>query len=172
MLAQHTSDANISLEEDVDPWQIGSIRVGSEPLHELDSNVSLYIAHIVIPHIDELCGDASIVEVNKRIKYSRGIGHAVLTNRLEGRGELEWETRSLQKARKDPFTGQLIAIASSILVPRNGKYEGIILTETHRRPTDGSPINPKGVMPFQEADLQQFIDLKDVDPSDCIEVTH
>src|SRR3990172_2714677 len=148
MLSQRISDADISPEKDVDPRQIGAIRVGKEHLHKPNTAVSLHIAQIVIPHFDELCRGASILEVNRRINNSRGIGHTVLTNRIEGRGKLEWETRSLQKARKDPFTGQLIAIASSILVPRNGKYEGIILTETHRRPTDGSPINPKGVMPF------------------------
>lgn len=172
MPSQQILDIDISPEGYVDPKQIGAIPVGNEPMHRPNPEVSLYIAQIVIPHIDKLSGDASVLEVNRRLDSSKGIGHAVLTNRTESRGSLVWETRSVQKARRDPITGQLIAIASSILIPQNGDYEGVVLAETHRRPADGSPINPRWVIPFQEDDLQQFVDLNDVEPSDCIEVTH
>ena len=170
MLSQGTLDTDISLEEDVDPRQIGAIRVGNEPLHKPDMNVSLHIARIVVPHIDYLCRGASILEVNKR--SIKGLGHVVITNRIECRGELEWETRSLQKGSRDPITGKLIAVSLSILRPKNGDYEGVILTETHRRPTDGYSIDLEVVNPFQEDDFQQFEDLLQVDRSDCIEAIH
>ena len=172
MLSQRISDADISPEKDVDPRQIGAIRVGKEHLHKPNIAVSLHIAQIVIPHFDELCRGASILEVNRRINNSRGIGHTVLTNRIEGRGKLEWETRSLQKGSRDPITGKLIAVSLSILRPKNGDYEGVILTETHRRPTDGYSIDLEVVNPFQEDDFQQFEDLLQVDRSDCIEAIH